>query len=105
MGQTMKAVQYHEFGGPEVLSVADVPVPQPGPGQVRIRVKACGVNFADSLITRGQYQNQPQPPFSPGFEVSGEVLELGAGVQGIALGDRVIAVSYTHLTLPTSDLV
>jgi NADPH2:quinone reductase len=54
---------------------------------------ACGVNFADSLITRGQYQKQPQPPFSPGFEVSGEVLELGAGVTGIAPGDRVIAIT------------
>jgi NADPH2:quinone reductase len=43
--------------------------------------EACGVNFADSLITRGQYQKQPQPPFSPGFEVSGEVLELGTGVE------------------------
>ncbi|MEZ5580738.1 MAG: alcohol dehydrogenase catalytic domain-containing protein [Candidatus Competibacteraceae bacterium] len=67
--------------------------PRPGPGQVRIRVRACGVNFADSLITRGQYQVQPKPPFSPGFEVAGEVLELGAGVEGLAVGDRVIAMT------------
>ncbi|HAY27159.1 MAG TPA: zinc-binding dehydrogenase, partial [Candidatus Accumulibacter sp.] len=59
--------------------------PRPGPGQVRIRVRACGVNFADSLITRGEYQKQPQPPFSPGFEVAGEVLELAAGVQGLSV--------------------
>jgi NADPH:quinone reductase and related Zn-dependent oxidoreductases len=60
---------------------------------VRIGVRACGVNFADSLITRGQYQKQPQLPFSPGFEVSGEVLELAAGVEGVARGDRVLAMT------------
>ncbi|MBP9229660.1 MAG: NADPH:quinone oxidoreductase family protein [Azonexus sp.] len=75
------------------MRLAEVAEPRPGPGQVRIGVRACGVNFADSLITRGQYQKQPQPPFSPGFEVSGEVLELGAGVTGIAPGDRVIAIT------------
>ena len=89
----MQAVVCHEFAGPAALRLEEVPEPRPGPGQVRIRVKACGVNFADSLITRGQYQKQPQPPFSPGFEVSGEVLEPGAGVQGIAVGDRVIAMT------------
>ena len=72
----MKAIVCHELSGPAALRLEDVPEPRPGPGQVRIRVRACGVNFADSLITRGQYQVQPQPPFSPGFEVAGEVLEL-----------------------------
>ena len=89
----MQAVVCHEFAGPAALRLEEVAEPRPGPGQVRIRVRACGVNFADSLITRGQYQKQPHPPFSPGFEVSGEVLELGAGVQGIAVGDRVIAMT------------
>lgn len=89
----MQAIVCHELTGPAALRLAEVPEPRPGPGQVRIRVRACGVNFADTLITRGQYQKQPQPPFSPGFEVSGEVLELGAGVKGIAIGDRVIAMT------------
>jgi NADPH2:quinone reductase len=89
----MQAIVCHELTGPAALRLEEVPEPRPGPGQVRIRVRACGVNFADSLITRGQYQTQPQPPFSPGFEVSGEVLELGAGVGGIAIGDRVIAMT------------
>ncbi|MBL8423333.1 MAG: NADPH:quinone oxidoreductase family protein [Candidatus Accumulibacter phosphatis] len=89
----MQAIVCHELSGPAALRLDDVPEPRPGPGQVRIRVRACGVNFADSLITRGQYQKQPQPPFSPGFEVSGEVLELGSGVQGIAIGDRLIAMT------------
>ncbi|MFZ4537986.1 NADPH:quinone oxidoreductase family protein [Propionivibrio sp.] len=89
----MQAIVCHELTGPAALRLDEVPEPRPGPGQVRIRVRACGVNFADSLITRGQYQKQPQPPFSPGFEVSGEVLELGVGVKGIAIGDRVIAIT------------
>ena len=75
----MRAVVCHEFTGPAALRLEDIPEPRPGTGQVRILVEACGVNFADSLISRGQYQKQPQPPFSPGFEVSGKVLELGAG--------------------------
>lgn len=89
----MKAIVCHELSGPAALRLEDVPEPCPGLGQVRVRVRACGVNFADSLITRGQYQLQPQPPFSPGFEVAGEVLELGAGVTGIAVGDRVIGMT------------
>jgi NADPH2:quinone reductase len=89
----MKAIVCHELTGPSALRLEETDEPRPGPGQVRIRVRACGVNFADSLITRGQYQKQPQPPFSPGFEVSGEVLELGAGVKGTAIGDRVIAMT------------
>ena len=89
----MKAIVCHQLTGPAALRLEEVTEPHPGPGQVRIQVRACGVNFADSLITRGQYQNQPQPPFSPGFEVSGEVLELGTGVEKIAVGDRVIAMT------------
>lgn len=89
----MRAILCHELTGPDALRLEEVPEPRPGPGQVRIQVRACGVNFADSLITRGQYQKQPRPPFSPGFEVSGEVLELGAGVSGISIGDRVIAMT------------
>ncbi|MEF8698182.1 MAG: NADPH:quinone oxidoreductase family protein [Candidatus Accumulibacter sp. UW20] len=89
----MQAIVCHEFSGPAALRLEELPPPRPGAGQVRIRVRACGVNFADSLITRGQYQKQPQPPFSPGFEVSGEVLELGAGVRTVAVGERVIAIT------------
>ena len=89
----MQAIVCHELNGPSALRLEEIADPRPGPGQVRIRVRACGVNFADSLITRGQYQKQPQLPFSPGFEVSGEVVELGSDVQGITVGDRVIAMT------------
>lgn len=89
----MKAIVCRELTGFAGLRLEEVPEPRPGPGQIRIRVQACGVNFADSLITRGQYQVQPQPPFSPGFEIAGEVLEAGEGVTGFKVGDRVIAIT------------
>ena len=89
----MKAIVCRELTGIEGLTLEDIPAPALAPGQVRIRVRACGVNFADSLITRGQYQVQPQPPFSPGFEVAGEVLEVGKDVTGFTSGDRVIAIT------------
>lgn len=89
----MRAIVCHELTGPAALRLEELAEPCPGPGQVRIRVRACGVNFADSLITRGHYQKQPPLPFTPGFEVSGEVLELGNGVEGIVRGDRVLAMT------------
>lgn len=89
----MQAIVCRQLTGPDALRFEDVPEPEPGPEQLRIRVRASGVNFADSLITRGEYQRQPQPPFIPGFEVAGEVVELGLGVKGFSLGDRVVAVT------------
>lgn len=62
-----------------------------GPGQVRIRVHACGVNFADTLLIAGKYQLKPAPPFIPGMEVAGEVLECGQEVRRCRTGDRVLA--------------
>jgi len=68
----MKAIVCRELSGIDGLTLEEIPAPMLATGQVRIQVRACGVNFADSLITRGQYQVQPQPPFSPGFEVAGD---------------------------------
>ena len=89
----MRAIVCHEHTGPEGLRLQDLPPPSPGPRQLLLRVHACGVNFADSLITRGEYQRQPPLPFIPGFEVAGEVIGLGPDVNGFAIGDRVIAVT------------
>lgn len=89
----MRAIVCHELTGPEGLRLEELPPPHAGPQQLLLRVHACGVNFADSLITRGEYQRQPPLPFIPGFEVAGEVIGLGPGVTGFAVGDRVIAVT------------
>ena len=64
-----------------------------GAGEVRIAVKAAGINFADILMVQGKYQVKPDLPFSPGLESAGTVEEVGPGVEGLAPGDRVLAVS------------
>jgi NADPH2:quinone reductase len=89
----MKAVLCKELGPAEKLVVEQVPSPKPAKGQVVVSVKACGVNFPDTLIIQGKYQFKPEPPFSPGGEVAGVVKELGEGVTGVKAGDRVIAFS------------
>ena len=60
-------------------------------GEVRIRVRAAGLNFPDLLMTQGKYQFRPDPPFVPGLEAAGEVIEVAADVQGVKPGDRVMA--------------
>lgn len=87
----MRAVMCKAYGPPEALVVEDVAPPAPGRGQVVVTVKACGVNFPDTLIIRGLYQFKPPPPFSPGSEVAGIVKQVGEGVGTVKPGDRVIA--------------
>ena len=88
----MKAVLCKEYGPPETLVVEEVESPPLAPGQVRIAVHACGVNFPDTLIIQNKYQFKPELPFSPGGEVAGEIIEVGADAEGVAVGDRVIAM-------------
>ncbi len=87
----MRAVLCKEFAGPEKLVLADVPPPPLRDGTVRIRIHAAGVNFADTLLITGQYQDKPPLPFTPGMEVAGVVAEAGAGVTQLKRGDRVLA--------------
>lgn len=87
----MKAVICQAYGPPEKLVIEDIEPLKPGPGQVVIAVKACGVNFPDTLIIEGKYQFKPEPPFSPGGEVAGIVKAVGENVQRVQVGDRVIA--------------
>jgi NADPH:quinone reductase len=87
----MRAIVCRELSGPQGLRLEDLPVPQPGPGTVRLRVRAAGVNFADSLIITGRYQERPELPFVPGMEVAGQVEACGEGVMGFGPGDRVMA--------------
>lgn len=87
----MKAVLCKAYGPPESLVIEEVEPLKPGPGQVVIGVKACGVNFPDTLIIEGKYQFKPEMPFSPGGEVAGVIKEVGEGVERVKIGDRVIA--------------
>jgi NADPH2:quinone reductase len=86
----MKALICAEYGPPQNLSVQEVAAPRPGPGQVLVDVKASALNFPDGLMVQGLYQVKPPLPFTPGAELAGLVKELGAGVQGLAVGDRII---------------
>ncbi len=86
----MLAMRVHEAGA--ALRADEVAPPRPGPGEVAIRVAAAGVNFADTLMAAGTYQERPEMPFAPGLEVAGEVVALGEGVTAPALGTRVAAM-------------
>ena len=85
----MRAMRVMELGRPLVLVEAEPPVP--GPGEVLVAVRACGLNFADTLLAAGRYQEKPALPFSPGMEVCGTVTALGPGVRWPPVGARVAA--------------
>ena len=89
----MKALLCKQFGPPESLVIEDVPMPILGAGEVRIGVHAAGVNYPDNLMIVGKYQVQPPLPFSPGFELAGEILEVSDGVTHLQPGQRVAATS------------
>jgi NADPH:quinone reductase len=88
----MKAVLCREWGEPDSLRFEEVARVPLGPCEARIRVRACGVNFADTLMVAGKYQVKPEFPFTPGLEAAGEVVELGPEVRHLRLGQRVLAV-------------
>jgi len=87
----MRAVLCKELGGPEKLVLEEASSPPLRDGGVRIAIHAAGVNFADTLLIAGQYQDRPPLPFIPGMEVSGVVTEVAAGVTHVKPGDRVLA--------------
>jgi NADPH:quinone reductase len=85
----MKAIRVHKTGGPEVLQLDEVPDPVPGAGQVLVEIKAAGVNPADTYVRSGNYAIVPPLPYTPGGDAAGIVKATGAGVRGVAVGDRV----------------
>src|SRR5262252_6655324 len=86
-----RVVQVRRFGGPDGLEVVDAPLPTAGRGDVRVRVLASSMEYTDTLIRRHLYpQTAPRrPPFVIGYDVVGEIDQLGEGVSGFQLGDRV----------------
>lgn len=87
----MRAIVITRHGGPEVLQLQERPDLVPGPGEIAVRVRASGVNFADLMARMGLYPDAPPPPCVVGYEVAGEVAALGTGVEGPAVGTRVLA--------------
>ena len=91
----MKAILVHEFGGPDVLKLEEVPTPKPGAGEVLVRIHAAGVNPADTYMRAGTYARKPPLPYTPGTDGAGVVEAVGEGVKKVKRGDRV----YTTQTL------
>ncbi len=106
----MRQVFITRHGAPEVLQVRESDDPVAGKGQVRIRVKAAGINFADLMARMGLYPEAPKPPCVIGYEVSGEIDQLGEGVVGFSLGERVFGMprfgGYTDcIVLPATNVL
>ena len=85
----MKAIRVHEFGGPEVLRLEEVPKPKPGHRQVVVRVHAAGVNPVETYIRAGMYARKPALPYTPGTDGAGVVESVGEGLAHLRAGDRV----------------
>jgi NADPH:quinone reductase-like Zn-dependent oxidoreductase len=103
------AIRIERHGPPEVLTQREIPLREPGPGEVLLRVDATGVNFADLLMRAGLYGTAPPRPYSPGFEVAGEILGVGPLVARWSRGDRAVALlrhgGYArHVVIPVDQL-
>ncbi|WP_047865923.1 quinone oxidoreductase family protein [Rubrobacter aplysinae] len=103
----MKAVRVEEFGEPEVLRYEDAERPEPSMGEVLVEVRSVGVNYADTMRRRNQYVIRQELPFVPGAEIAGVVTELGEGVEGVSVGDRVVSLvgegAYAEYALASSQ--
>jgi NADPH:quinone reductase-like Zn-dependent oxidoreductase len=82
----------HEHGGPEVLRLEDIDVGRPGRGEARVRIEAIGLNRSEAAFRAGQYPIKPKLPTLVGYEASGVIEQLGEGVEGFAVGDRVCSL-------------
>ena len=88
----MRAIRVHQFGGPEVLKLGDVPDPSPGPGRVVVQVHAAGVNPVDTYIRTGAYARKPPLPYTPGSDGAGTIEAVGPDVSRFRKGDRVYVI-------------
>lgn len=93
MVRNMRKVVYPRTGGVDSIEIIECPEPVPGPNQVRVEVHRAGINFADLMMRQGLYGSNPDPPFTPGYEASGEILEIGSEVSSLSCGDRVLAMT------------
>src|SRR5882672_7156997 len=100
----MKAIVVHEFGGPEVLKLEEVPTPKPAAGQVLVRIHAAGVNPYDTYMRAGTYAVKPPLPYTPGSDGAGGVAVMGDGGTHGKRGGRVgtakvVRVAYAEYVL------
>ena len=91
----MKAIVCEAWGPPSSLQLREMPSPTPGPKQVLVRTRVAAVNFPDALMVAGKYQFKPEFPFSPGGELSGEIIAVGSEVKRLSVGDKVVGIA-TH---------
>ncbi len=89
----MKAAFVTRYGGPEVLEISDAPIPEPGPDEVLVRVRCIGLNFADIVGRFGAYPGTPKPPYIPGLEFSGDVVQIGPRVMKFSGRERIMGYS------------
>jgi NADPH:quinone reductase len=111
----VKAIQFKEVGGPEVMQLVDIPKPELRPRMVRLRNHAIGINFADNFFRQGTYQIKPKLPDTPGMECAGVIDEVGPEVQGLKPGMRVAGIGlkayaeyslvYANQVIPLPDSI
>ncbi|MDR6840538.1 NADPH:quinone oxidoreductase family protein [Pseudoxanthomonas sacheonensis] len=89
----MKAIVCEAWGPPSSLQLRDLSSPIPGPAQVLVRTRVAAVNFPDALMVAGKYQFKPELPFSPGGELSGEIIAVGSEVKRFAVGNKVVGIT------------
>ncbi|HEY1912432.1 MAG TPA: NADPH:quinone reductase [Vicinamibacterales bacterium] len=92
----MRAIRVHEYGGPAVMKLEEIPDPIAGPGEIVVRVRAAGINPVDTYIHTGTYARKPPLPYTPGMDGAGDVESIGAGVTEFKVGDRVYIAGTAH---------
>jgi NADPH2:quinone reductase len=106
----MKAIRVHQFGGPEVLKLDEIPTPKPEAGQVLVHIRAAGVNPYDTYMRNGTYPIKPPLPYTPGSDAAGTIEAVGSGVKKVKPGDRVytaqtVTGAYSEFALALEDQV
>jgi len=111
----VKAIQFTEVGGPDVMKIVDIPKPELRPKMVRVRNHAVGINFADNFFRQGTYLVRPKLPDTPGMEGAGVIDEIGPDVERLKPGMRVVGIGlktyaeyslfYENQTIPLPDFV
>ena len=87
----MRALKIENYGPVDSHKIKDAPEPKASPDHLLIRTRAIGLNYPDALMLEGRYQKKPNPPFIPGRDLAGDVIGVGAGIKGFAVGDKVVA--------------